>query len=110
MRRTTTSALAGLIALACPALLAAQAAPAAPDSLLKATADASAANTVAINFVWTLVAGFLVMFMQAGFAMVETGLCRAKNAGHTMSMNMMVYPLGCIAFYVYGFALGWGKW
>src|SRR5580765_2675316 len=42
--------------------------------------------------------------------MVETGLCRAKNAGHTMSMNMMIYPLGCIAFYVYGFALGWGNW
>lgn len=67
-------------------------------------------NLFSINMVWTLIAGFLVMFMQAGFAMVETGLCRAKNAGHTMSMNMMIYPLGCIAFYVYGFALGWGNW
>src|SRR5690348_13963901 len=38
----------------------------------------------AINFVWTLVAGFLVMFMQAGFALVETGLTRAKNVAHTM--------------------------
>ena len=37
-------------------------------------------NRIAINFTWTLVAGFLVMFMQAGFAIVETGLCRAKNA------------------------------
>ena len=37
-------------------------------------------NKIAINFVWTLLAGFLVMFMQAGFAMVETGFCRAKNA------------------------------
>jgi Amt family ammonium transporter len=67
-------------------------------------------NLYSINFVWTLVAGFLVMFMQAGFASVETGLCRAKNAGHTMAMNMMIYPLGCLAFYVYGFALGWGNW
>jgi ammonium transporter, Amt family len=67
-------------------------------------------NLISINFVWTLVAGFLVMFMQAGFASVETGLCRAKNAGHTMAMNMMIYPLGCLAFYVYGFALGWGNW
>src|SRR5262245_58962983 len=67
-------------------------------------------NLFSINMVWTLIAGFLVMFMQAGFAIVETGLCRAKNAGHTMSMNMMIYPLGCIAFYVYGFALGWGNW
>src|SRR5262249_53710461 len=39
-------------------------------------------NRIAINFVWTLVTGFLVMFMQAGFAVVETGLTRAKNANH----------------------------
>ena len=51
-------------------------------------------NKIAINFVWTLVAGFLVMFMQAGFALVETGFTRAKNAAHTMSMNFMVYALG----------------
>src|SRR5262245_33692895 len=48
-------------------------------------------NKIAINFVWTLITGFLVMFMQAGFAIVETGLCRAKNANHTMMMNFMVY-------------------
>src|SRR5205823_2293319 len=34
----------------------------------------------------------------------------AKNAGHTMSMNLMIYPLGCLAFWAYGFALGWGNW
>ena len=67
-------------------------------------------NTISINMVWTLIAGFLVMFMQAGFAMVEGGLCRAKNSSHTMAMNLMVYPLGCIAFWVYGFAIGWGNW
>ena len=72
--------------------------------------DRIAHNLYSINIVWTLVAGFLVMFMQAGFASVETGLCRAKNAAHTMAMNMMIYPLGCFAFYVYGFALGWGNW
>ena len=38
-------------------------------------------NRLGINFMWTLVTGFLVMFMQAGFALVETGFCRAKNAG-----------------------------
>src|SRR5436309_2856168 len=48
-------------------------------------------NRIAINFVWTLIAGFLVMFMQAGFALVETGLTRAKNANHTMMMNFMAY-------------------
>jgi Amt family ammonium transporter len=67
-------------------------------------------NLFSINFVWTLICGFLVMFMQAGFALVETGLCRAKNAAHTMSMNFMIYPLGCLAFWAYGFAIGWGNW
>ena len=107
MRRTTKAGLSLLLlALAGPTLLAAQgAAPSAADSLLKATADASAANTVAINFVWTLVAGFLVMFMQAGFAMVETGFTRAKNAAHTMTMNFMVYAIAMMAYWVCGFAL-----
>jgi Amt family ammonium transporter len=67
-------------------------------------------NLYSINMVWTLLAGFLVMFMQAGFAMVEGGLGRAKNASHTFAMNMMIYPLGCFAFWAYGFALGWGNW
>ncbi len=70
--------------------------------------DAVGHNRVAINFMWTLVTGFLVMFMQAGFALVETGLCRAKNAGHTMSMNFMIYPMGMLGFYVCGFAFMFG--
>jgi ammonium transporter, Amt family len=65
-------------------------------------------NKIAINFVWTLVAGFLVMFMQAGFAIVETGLCRAKNASHTMMMNFMVYGTGMLAYWICGFALQMG--
>ena len=71
-------------------------------------ADNVGHNRVAINFMWTLVTGFLVMFMQAGFALVETGLCRAKNAGHTMSMNFMIYPMGMLGFYVCGFAFMFG--
>lgn len=65
-------------------------------------------NKVAINFVWTLVTGFLVMFMQAGFAIVETGLCRAKNANHTMMMNFMVYGVGMLAYWLIGFAIQMG--
>ncbi len=65
-------------------------------------------NKVAINMVWVLITGFLVMFMQAGFAMVETGLTRAKNVAHTMAMNFMIYPLGMLGFYVCGFALMFG--
>ncbi len=72
--------------------------------------DRVAHNLFSINMVWTLVTGFLVMFMQAGFMFVETGLCRAKNGAHTAAMNFMVYPLGCLAFWAYGFAIGWGNW
>ena len=60
---------------------------------------------LAINFVWVLVCGFLVMIMQAGFAMVETGMCRAKNAAHVMSMNFLVYALGMTGFFICGYAL-----
>lgn len=104
-----------LAALAVPAALAAQApadsaaalaAPAASaaDSLAQAANTAAAANGVAINFVWTLVAGFLVMLMQLGFAMVETGFTRAKNAAHTASMNFMVYGIAMMAYWACGFA------
>ena len=62
-------------------------------------------HQIAINFVWTLFTGFLVMFMQAGFAIVETGLCRAKNANHTMMMNFMVYGVGMLAYWLIGFAI-----
>src|SRR5438034_4802000 len=92
------------ISLAWPLALSAQAAPVA-DSLAQAASAAAAANTVAINFVWTLVAGFLVMFMQAGFAMVETGFTRAKNAAHTMTMNFMVYGIAMLAYWAVGFAI-----
>jgi len=71
-------------------------------------ANAVGHNRVAINMVWVLITGFLVMFMQAGFAMVETGMTRAKNVAHTMAMNFMIYPLGMLGFYVCGFALMFG--
>jgi ammonium transporter, Amt family len=65
-------------------------------------------NKVSINMMWVLITGFLVMFMQAGFAMVESGLTRAKNAAHTMSMNMMIYPIGMLAFFFCGFGIMFG--
>jgi ammonium transporter, Amt family len=69
-----------------------------------AVAQSASHSMFSINFVWVLIAGFLVMFMQAGFALVETGLIRAKNASHTMSMNFMVYGLGMLGFFICGFA------
>src|SRR4051812_35572740 len=78
----------------------------------KATMDTLAKDVkllkIGLNIFWTLMCGFLVMFMQAGFALVETGLCRAKNAAHTMTMNFMVYAIGMIGFWICGFALMFG--
>jgi len=65
-------------------------------------------NKIGINFTWTLIAGFLVMFMQAGFAMVESGLCRVKNANHTYMMNFVVYGCGLFAYWLLGFAIQMG--
>jgi Amt family ammonium transporter len=70
-----------------------------------AVAQSASRSYFSINFVWVLIAGFLVIFMQAGFALVETGLIRAKNAGHTFTMNFLVYGLGMFGFFVCGFAL-----
>jgi Amt family ammonium transporter len=71
-------------------------------------ADLAGHNKVAINMVWVLITGFLVMFMQAGFAMVEAGLTRAKNVAHTMAMNFLIYPLGMLGFFICGFAFMFG--
>ncbi len=65
-------------------------------------------NRMGINFTWTLICGFLVMFMQAGFAMVEAGLCRVKNANHTYMMNFAVYGCGLLAYWLIGFAIQMG--
>jgi Amt family ammonium transporter len=75
---------------------------------LEEVSNAVGRNKVSINMMWVLITGFLVMFMQAGFAMVEAGLTRAKNAAHTIAMNFLIYPLGMLGFYVCGFALMFG--
>ncbi|MBI4786922.1 MAG: ammonium transporter [Chloroflexi bacterium] len=62
----------------------------------------------AVNFAWTLMAAFLVFFMQAGFAMVETGLSRAKNAVAVLTKNFMDGLIGGLAFWAFGFAFMFG--
>ena len=57
-----------------------------------------------LNIFWMLLGGFLVFFMQAGFALVETGFTRNKNVVHTMMMNMMVFCIGAIGYWLTGFA------
>lgn len=81
---------------------------AANEPLAAKLADVVGHNRIAINTVWVLVCGFLVMFMQAGFALAETGFTRAKNAGHTMAMNFMIYAIGMLGYWICGFALQMG--
>jgi ammonium transporter, Amt family len=63
---------------------------------------------VSINFVWLLMTGFLVLFMQVGFAFLVTGLTRAKNAGHMMMMNLSSFAIALLAYYAVGFAFQFG--
>ena len=62
----------------------------------------------ALNIVWTMLAGFLVMFMQAGFALIESGLTRSKNVANTMAMNFLVYSIGILGYWAIGFGLQMG--
>ncbi len=63
------------------------------------------ASVPSLNLAWILITGFLVMFMQLGFAMLETGFTRAKNAVNTMAMNLIIYPIGLIGFFLTGYGL-----
>ncbi len=77
-------------------------------------ADAAGAETLAadpgaaLDYVWILVAAFLVFIMQAGFAMLEAGFCRAKNAVNLLMKNLMDFCIGSLAFFAVGFAFMFG--
>ena len=62
-------------------------------------------NSTTESITWVVLAGILVMLMQGGFALITSGLCRAKNAGQVVTMNFMIYPLTVAGFWVCGFAL-----
>lgn len=70
--------------------------------------DPTADLAVGINILWMILCGFIVFFMQAGFALVETGFSRTKNAAHTMMMNMMVFCIGAFGYWLTGFAFQFG--
>jgi len=61
-----------------------------------------------VDYVWILLCGFLVMFMQAGFAMLTAGFCRAKNATNLMAKNLMDFVMGSLVFFIVGYALMMG--
>jgi len=63
---------------------------------------------IAVDTVWVMIAAFLVFFMNAGFALVESGFCRAKNTVNILSKNFIVFAIASIAFWVCGFAFMFG--
>ena len=83
-------------------------AQAAKEPLAMKLADSVGHNRVAINFDWTLLTGYLVLFMQAGFALLTCGLVRKKNAGHLMMLNFAAYVFAFIAYYFVGYAFQFG--
>jgi Amt family ammonium transporter len=95
----------GLLLMAAPAIYAQATNAAAVDQVAAATKSV----TEAVNIMWMLIAGFLVFFMQAGFALVETGFTRTKNVAHTMMMNIMVFCIGAIGYWLVGFAFQFGS-
>jgi len=64
--------------------------------------------TVALDFLWLMIAAAMVFLMQAGFAMVEGGFCRAKNNTNLMMKNLMDMAAGSIAYFAVGFGLMYG--
>ncbi len=73
--------------------------------LLPMQDDPVAALGGQVNMLWVVIGAILVIFMQAGFALVETGFCRAKHAAHVVSTNFAIFGLGFIAFFFVGFPL-----
>jgi Amt family ammonium transporter len=79
-------------------------APAPPDGFNKTPTDTS----YALDTIWVMVTAFLVMWMQAGFALVETGLTRAKNAVNICMKNLLDYCFGTLTFWLIGFSIMFG--
>jgi Amt family ammonium transporter len=92
-----TGAVTGAIVLAFPGVASAQEAE-----------DAVTTLATQSNLLWVVIGAVLVVFMQAGFALVETGFCRAKHAAHVVSTNFSIFGLGFVAFFLVGYAFMFG--
>ena len=75
---------------------------------IKSVSDAVTAQGQQMNVLWIVIGAVLVIFMQAGFALVETGFCRAKHAAHVVSTNFAIFGLGFVAFYLLGYGFMFG--
>jgi Amt family ammonium transporter len=94
-------ALGGLVGAAVPALLVS-------GSAFAEEVDPVVALGEATNLLWVVIGAVLVIFMQAGFALVETGFTQKKNSAHVMSTNFAIFGLGFVGFLFIGFPLAFG--
>ena len=69
-----------------------------------------ASTNESLNLLWIVIGAVLVVFMQAGFALVETGFCRAKHAAHVVSTNFAIFGLGFVGFMAVGWGFAFGNW
>src|SRR6266851_7812788 len=63
---------------------------------------------IAASTIWVVITAVLVMFMQAGFAFLEAGLTRMKNAGHIAGKNVLIFAIASIVYYLVGFGIAFG--
>ena len=105
MRRALKYIAGGAIGAAIPAvfIVGTASADAGDDALAQVTQLAAATNLL-----WIVIGAVLVIFMQAGFALVETGFTQKKNAAHVMSTNFAIFGLGFVGFMFVGFPLAFG--
>jgi ammonium transporter, Amt family len=82
--------------------------PKAPGESAVFASEELARLRIAVNAIWIMIAAFLVMSLKAGFSLFETGLIRAKNVAHTMSMNFAIYAVAMMGFWSFGFAFMFG--
>ena len=101
LRRKALAALglAGILILAVPGVASAQGVD---------VEEGLTAMGQQMNLLWIVIGAVLVIFMQAGFALVETGFCRAKHAAHVVSTNFAIFGLGFVAFFLVGYAFMFG--
>jgi ammonia channel protein AmtB len=71
-------------------------------------AEAAIGLDISINNIWLLVATFLVMFMQPGFALVEAGFTRSKNTANILMKNLMDFSFGSIIYWLLGYSFMYG--
>lgn len=108
IKKYRVTVLSGLlVGIACVGMAQTPSAPT-PATFTQEMADAIANQKIALDTIWTLLAGFLVFFMNLGFALVESGFCRAKNCVNILFKNFVVFAVSSVAFLLIGWGLMFG--